>query len=413
MRLKSVLIALAVSMAWMAQLRCAIADTTPRSSDKPTLLVLLLDGARWDLLNAGLTPNLNRLAQAGAPGEMIPVWPSVSFPNHWALATGLYPIHGGIYHNGGHQETHLHGEPIWTTVSSQGGVSGVIGDWGGGTRASMLPPGPTFSLPYRPKNDDYSQAAELIVPLLDQDEAKRPQLVAMHFMEPDVSQHLHGVGSPETNTIVQQIDQMIGDLVSRLRARGLSGEVNILVVADHGQTNRRNTDTIYFLEDFVDRDDLATPLAAGGPDPVAFLLPRKDREDAVYTQLSHAGLHLHVFRSSDIPARWHCCDFGLESPLIVTTDPGSWVSERAFQGTGVIGSHGFDNAFRDMHALFIAAGPAIKAGVHVKPFENVDLYSLMAAILRVSPAKTDGSIQPLCSILVDAPPSCVSHFLKP
>ena len=387
----------------------ASADSESKPTDKKTVLIMLLDGARWDLLNARTTPNLLRLAKMGVQAELVPVWPTVSFPNHWALATGLYPIHGGIYTNGPHQEPRLHGEPIWTTVARQGGISGVIGAWGGGSRDVMQAgAGPSFSLPYRPKDDDYRHAAELIVQLLDQDVAHRPQLLAMHFMEPDVSQHLHGVGSPETRHLVEQIDAMLGDLMARIAARGLTREVNLIVVGDHGQTNRRAGDAIYYLDDLVDPADLAAPIPPEGPDAFAFLNPKKGREDALYQELSQAGTHLHVFRPSEIPARWQCCDFGADAPLTVTVDPGYWVSEHTFKGQAVIGDHGFDNAFRDMHALFIAAGPAIKPGVTIKPFDNVDVYSLMAQILKVEPAKTDGSITSLCAVLVDQPSSCAS-----
>jgi len=43
--------------------------------------------------------------------------------------------------------------------------------------------------------------------------------------------------------------------------------------------------------------------------------------------------------------------------------------------------------------------PAIKPGLPNQPFDNIDLYSVMAEILKIKPAETDGSIAPLCSIL--------------
>ncbi|NBQ42830.1 MAG: hypothetical protein EBU23_10040 [Mycobacteriaceae bacterium] len=42
--------------------------------------------------------------------------------------------------------------------------------------------------------------------------------------------------------------------------------------------------------------------------------------------------------------------------------------------------------------IFVASGPAFKSGVVVPPFQNVHVYSLIAKLLGVTPAKTDGSV---------------------
>jgi hypothetical protein len=49
---------------------------------------------------------------------------------------------------------------------------------------------------------------------------------------------------------------------------------------------------------------------------------------------------------------------------------------------------------------------SVSPGAPLHPFDNVDLYSLMAEILKIKPVKTDGSIAPLCSILINPPASC-------
>jgi hypothetical protein len=43
-----------------------------------------------------------------------------------------------------------------------------------------------------------------------------------------------------------------------------------------------------------------------------------------------------------------------------------------------------------MGALFVAAGPDLRRGVLVAPFENVHVYDLLCRILRITPAKNDG-----------------------
>src|SRR5262249_56947658 len=55
------------------------------------------------------------------------------------------------------------------------------------------------------------------------------------------------------------------------------------------------------------------------------------------------------------------------------------------------GAHGFDPLDRSMAALFVAAGPGVPAGITVPPSENVNIYNFLCAVLRLQPAKNDGT----------------------
>ena len=408
---------------WMSLLSWDTAFGASVPEEKQTLLLILIDGARWDITSSGLTPNLKRLAEEGVQAEMIPVWPTSSSPNHWALATGLYPVRGGVYDNdmfdpttGGwfdrSQDSWAHGEPIWAAVARQGNISGVIGGWAGAQIAKGARR-PSFYIPYTPPTDDCQHCLELssvVLPLLDQLPDTRPQFLALYFLEPDHSQHRYGVGSPEAGKVIGQLDAMIGNLISALAKAGLANKVNIIVVSDHGQVNRHAHREILYIDDEINTDDLVTgSIPVRSPGPIMEVWPKPGKEEAIYERLrKHANSHIHVFRAADIPARWHCCDPTRAPPIIVTTDSEAVVGFRSSHGSGPIGVHGYDNAVRDMHSLFIAAGPAFKKTTQLPPFNNIDLYALMAAILNVEPSETDGSIVSLCSILVHPPASCMT-----
>lgn len=64
----------------------------------PTTVLISLDGFRADFLHRGLTPTLKSFVQQGvSPMYMMPSFPSLTFPNHFTLVTGLYPSeHGEI-----------------------------------------------------------------------------------------------------------------------------------------------------------------------------------------------------------------------------------------------------------------------------------------------------------------------------
>jgi predicted AlkP superfamily pyrophosphatase or phosphodiesterase len=70
----------------------------------------------------------------------------------------------------------------------------------------------------------------------------------------------------------------------------------------------------------------------------------------------------------------------------------------------VTGTHGYDPAALSMGALLIAAGPDIRRGVTVPPVQNVHVYSLLARLLRVTPAANDGSLDSVRAMLRDPRP---------
>ena len=56
------------------------------------------------------------------------------------------------------------------------------------------------------------------------------------------------------------------------------------------------------------------------------------------------------------------------------------------------GAHGYDNAFTDMHTIFYAEGPAFKENFSAESFSNVEVYGIIAHLLDLDPADTDGDI---------------------
>ncbi len=387
----------------------------PAVASAPTLLLVILDGARWDITKTNSMPNLARLARSGVQGEMIPVWPTISSPNHWAIASGLYPIHGGPYTNDMYdpvakapfdraKDSWSHGEPIWTTVTRQGGISGVVGEWIG----SQMKEGfrrPSFSIPYQ---IDCANCARLALSLLDQDADTRPNFLALYVAQPDHVQHLYGVDSPQAKAAIAKIDAMFGILIDGLERRGLLDSVNIVVVSDHGQINRGENEPTLYLEDVIDVRDLFVP-----PEDARIFIPiwpKAGKEEQIYEHLRQAaGPHFHVYKSSQLPARLHCCDPTRAPPIILTADPGwTWRVSRVHEAEppGLHGIHGYDNTVRGMHALFIAAGPSVLSGRTIAPFDTVDVYPFMAALMHITPALSDGTIGPLCQTLVSKSAEC-------
>ncbi len=72
----------------------------PDQRDKPYLILVSIDGFRWDYPDPGITPTLDRIAANGIRAqELVPVFPTLTFPNHYSIATGLYPANHGLIGN--------------------------------------------------------------------------------------------------------------------------------------------------------------------------------------------------------------------------------------------------------------------------------------------------------------------------
>lgn len=112
---------------------------------------------------------------------------------------------------------------------------------------------------------------------------------------------------------------------------------------------------------------------------------------------------MHVFNKMEAPYRMHytkskripelTLDMDLSWRAIINDDPKK--SKR--------GSHGWDNLFPEMHAIFMALGPAFKTTTVVEPFENVQLYNLFCALVDVKPTENNGTWGALHHLLVNPP----------
>jgi hypothetical protein len=131
--------------------------------------------------------------------------------------------------------------------------------------------------------------------------------------------------------------------------------------------------------------------------PTLGIFPKAGKEETVYRALANAHPRLKVYRRQQTPEHWHYRDHPRIPPIVGVVDEGWQVVQRislkeliarAARATG--GQHGYDPRNRSMHALFVAAGPAFKQGVTVRPFENVHIYNALAEILGVPPVRNDG-----------------------
>lgn len=370
---------------------------------RPTLLFISIDGFRADYLNTAPSPNLHKLAETGVTGSMYPVFPSLTFPNHYSIATGLYPAHHGIVSNvfrdpaypvevfkysddAIKSESHWWlGEPIWVTGEKQNQHAAILYWPGSDTEIEGIRP--TRWEHFKPNADPEENVAKLLSEF-DVPSAGRSTIFGVYFEPVDHAGHVFGPASEELRQSVARVDAAIGTLLDGLARRGIADKVNIVIVSDHGMT-KLSRDRVVFLDDYVDPDKI--DVAYSGPSFGFY--PRELTANEVASRLGHIP-HAKLFSLSTAPKRFHYSGSDRLTPyFLLLDDEWSITTHKKFDAdpkfaTG--GAHGYDPKLESMRALFIAHGPAFKSGAKMPPFENINLYSLFAHLQGLQPAKNDG-----------------------
>ncbi len=381
----------------------AIAEAAPPQR----VLLIGLDGFRPEMLGWD-APNLAALAARGVRAEaMIPVMPSVTFVNFYSLATGLYPENHGMVSNypydaearehfqpatGPTEEHWWQGEPIWVTAEKQG-LKTAIMFWLG----SEVPHDgvrPQVWTPYQHEKP-YQERIDEVLAWYDVPDAMRPRFAAVYFDRIDTVTHFTGPNSDAARTAVTEVDAYVGQLIAGLAARGLSETTTILVVSDHGMAYTP-LEQVLDVGEFIDLDQLVvtqfTGPYGGSGHPFLQIYGDGPALDAAYAGLKDFSEHIKVYRRSEMPAHYHF-DHPTRGPdLFAVADPG-WLMRSTNVGgwrPPIPGNHGYDNHDPAMAATFLAAGPIFPEGATAAPFENVNVYAMIACALGITPAETDG-----------------------
>ncbi|MBD9478252.1 ectonucleotide pyrophosphatase/phosphodiesterase [Pseudoxanthomonas sp. PXM02] len=378
----------------------------PATPPAPHSVVLIsIDGLPASALGRGNTPVLDALARDGVRAEwMNPSYPVLTFPNHFTLVTGLRPDRHGIIHNSmrddavggfkvadktaGADARWWQGEPIWNTAE-KAGLRTAIWAWPGNA-APIEGLRPTRWVPYSPEISS-ADRADQVAAWMTEPATTRPRLAALYFERVDNVGHDQGPEAPETHAAIREVDAAVGRLVQALDAHGLRASTDVVVVSDHGMAPVRP-------DQYIAIEDMATieQAEAVSTGQVIGFNPRAGHEAATYQRLLGRHAHYTCWRKQDLPARWH---YGTHPriPAIVCQFDEGWNGLPAAQLARATtehlnrGSHGYDNAFPSMRAVFVAAGPSFRHGMTLPAFDNVDVYPLLARLLGVTPARNDGS----------------------
>lgn len=379
----------------------------PLPAERAIVILVSIDGFRADYLDRYQAPTIAALAAKGVRAEgLIPQFPSKTFPNHYTIVTGLRLASHGIISNN-MRSTEIPGEfsmsnrdvitdprwwggePIWNTAELQGRVA-----------ASMFWPGSetlingrhaTFWMPF---DDDlpHRERVNRLLEWLKLPDGKRPSFLTLYYSDVDSAGHNRGPESDQVAQAVAAVDRSIGELVDGVAAIGLADRVHYVLVSDHGMA-ALSPDRVIVLDNYLD----VSTVDIVDMEPVLAVSPKDGDVERVYAALKGKHPRLAVYRRDEIPVEYGLA-FHPRLPAVIGIADEGWniASQRTVQRWGEsdrhppMGTHGYDGRLRSMHGLFVAAGPRIKNGVMVKPFENIHIYEFMCAVLGLTPAKNDG-----------------------
>jgi len=392
-------------LALLALAACATQEPKPSPKTYSPLILISIDGFRADYFDRGITPTLKTLADDGVHATaMRPSFPSLTFPNHYTLVTGLYPDHHGMVGNsmwdaelgkfglsnkeaGRDRRWWDGGEPIWVTADKQGLRTATM--FWPGSEADIHGYRPDY---YRPFDGKVSadQRVDQVLAWLDLPAAERPQFVTLYLDRVDHEGHDHGPDSPEVAQALSNTDAALARLVEELKKRNLYKNANIVIVSDHGMAATTESQVVV-LDRLVNLQDveIVSLGVVGGVNPKA------GRVAAAEKALLAPHEHVNCWRKGEVPPRLH---YGAHArvPAIVCVADDGWkiatqaMVDRPHHPEG--GEHGYDNADPNMRALFIAHGPAFKQGLTVPEFDNINVYPLLARLLGIKAEASDGDM---------------------
>ncbi|NME69415.1 alkaline phosphatase family protein [Flammeovirga aprica] len=369
-----------------------------------TVILVSIDGFRYDYSEKYNTPNLNKIAKDGVKAKsMIPAYPSKTFPNHYSIVTGMYPQNNGLVHNNFYdpeREQHykvglgkkdgswFKGTPLWNLAEQQGQKSATFYWPVSDARVEGMTP--SYYFKYN-KPTPYFERVDQIEKWLALDDDVRPTFIATYFSLVDTQGHLFGPDADETKEAVEYLDQVIGKLYEVVKAS--AHPIDLIIVSDHGmqQVDVENSIVLESLgryKDFV---------CVNGGGIQYFLYPKKgaDIEKAYQDLKAQENKGFVVYKKEEVPERLHFSNGQRIPEIICEAIPP--MTFRNLRGSVSNGMHGYNPyKVKNMHAVFYAVGDHFQKGKTIESFENIHIYPLVAKILGLKvPDDIDGDVNVL------------------
>jgi predicted AlkP superfamily pyrophosphatase or phosphodiesterase len=215
---------------------------------------------------------------------------------------------------------------------------------------------------------------------------RRPHVLTLYFNDLDSAAHAGTLDSPGIEAAATSVDRSLGALLDGIDALDIRDRIYLLLTSDHGMVET-SADRTISLDSLINTSALEASFGGavanlhvtGGADKA------RQIRDAINGKLQQGRAYLR----EELPARHQYRRNPRAGDVVVIMNE-SWTlatsPRRSPRSGGVWGAHGWDPALPSMRAIFMAAGPRVRAGATIDEVRNVDVYPLMTELLGLRPA---------------------------
>jgi hypothetical protein len=386
------------------------AENLQSELQKPYVILISIDGYRYDYNKIFSPPNLTRIAAEGVAAEALqPVYPSKTFPSHYSIVTGMYPEHHGIVSNEFYDPvrrsmyamgdkpavedgTWYLSEPLWNTVFKQGMMTASF--FWVGSEADIQGMHPNSYLRYNGSVPNEKRVQQVIEWMKEPVE-KRPHFITLYFNDVDSVSHKFGAATKEVGEAIANVDTAIGHLREGLASLNLP--VNIIVVSDHGMQDV-DPEKVIIIDEKKEIGELLKKfrVVGRGPQMLLYLNTGEALGDvwALKDLLTKNIKHARFLHGNELK-RLHYDASPRTGDLVIEADAPYSLGLKNSRPTAKGGNHGWDAArFPIMNGIFYAVGPAFREKTRLPIFENVHVAPLVLEILGLKvPTSMDGRLE--------------------
>lgn len=402
------------------------------------VVVITVDGFRPDfyLDTSWSTVNIRALMKNGTYAKGVnSVFPSMTYPSHTSIITGVQPVQHGIYYNAVFEPTGSTGKiywndssikvpTIWSTAQKRGlKVASLfwpvsadapvsynipdIGSMGEAVREKYSKPqgfvddlktnvfSSTSKIDYG-KNQNVARIAAYVI------QKDQPNLMTIHFFAVDHAEHLQGRDGDMVREAVADADSGVAIIVDALKQSRIWDSTVIIVTGDHGFVDVKTTlhPNVWLtkagLASDVKRDDWKAQFFTVGGSAYLYV---KDNDKQIVDQVKTILKNLpedekKLFKIID---RKKLDEIGGNpevqlalSGLNNTSFGGAFTGEERKTGHG--GAHGYFPEFKEIQTGFVAFGPGIKNGGVIPEMNVRDIASVVSKLLRLSLPTAKGKV---------------------
>lgn len=391
-------------------------ENSSSSVERPYVVLVSLDGFRWDYVERFHPPFLHKFIENGVKASsLIPSFPTKTFPNHYTIATGMYPDKHGLLGNSfyshkkdktyriGKREfvedgSFYNGTPLWVLAAKSGMVSASY--FFVGSEANIQGIWPTYYKKYDASIKNEERVSQ-VLDWLSLPDAQRPHLITMYFSDMDDVGHSFGPNADdELEPVLMALDLNLRKLYEGIQATGLP--VDLIIVSDHGMAEV--TKERYIPIEPIVNDSLYTVVDNGAI--VNLHLKDPNNLENILADLRQKENHFKVYKTTETPGFEYVPKNPDWGEIQVVPNFGYYFAKREkidkviSKSKTSFGVHGYDPAHKEMHGIFYAQGPSFKSGLEIASFKNIHIYPLVCKILGLPvPKDIDGNLTAVQEVL--------------